>query len=270
MRGSSRGAYAAGQRALVQAQQSGIDWSVLVENLFSMTAVLDHNASLRRALTDPSRDGAARRGLVSGVFSGRVSEQAVAVVGELAAQRWSEERDLSDAVELLAVETVIASAEAGHRLDAVEDELFRLSRVVTGNTGLREALWDRGRSAADKELLIGRLVAGKVAPETLRLATQAIHAPRGRHFDRVLEQYVAAVARRREQLTAVVTAAVPLDDTQRHRLAQALSGIYGKPVQVNVILDPEVVGGIRVQVGSEVVDGTILRRLEEARRLLAG
>ena len=86
----------------------------------------------------------------------------------------------------------------------------------------------------------------------------------------MLEQYVAAVARRREQLTAVVTAAVPLDDTQRHRLAQALSGIYGKPVQVNVILDPEVVGGIRVQVGSEVVDGTILRRLEEARRLLAG
>ena len=65
----------------------------------------------------------------------------------------------------------------------------------------------------------------------------------------MLEQYVAAVARRREQLTAVVTAAVPLDDTQRHRLAQALSGIYGKPVQVNVILDPEVVGGIRVQVG---------------------
>jgi F-type H+-transporting ATPase subunit delta len=270
MRGSSRGAYAAGQRALAQAQQSGIDWSVLVENLFSMTAVLDHNASLRRALTDPSRDGAARRGLVSGVFSGRVSEQAVAVVGELAAQRWSEERDLSDAVELLAVETVIASAEAGRRLDAVEDELFRLSRVVTGNTGLREALWDRGRSAADKEALIGRLVAGKVAPETLRLATQAIHAPRGRHFDRVLEQYVAAVARRREQLTAIVTAAVPLDETQRQRLAQALTGIYGKPVQVNVILDPEVVGGIRVQVGSEVVDGTILRRLEEARRLLAG
>jgi F-type H+-transporting ATPase subunit delta len=63
---------------------------------------------------------------------------------------------------------------------------------------------------------------------------------------------------------------VPLDDSQRHRLAQALSGIYGKSVQVNVVLDPEVVGGIRVQVGDEVVDGTILPRLEEARRLLAG
>jgi F-type H+-transporting ATPase subunit delta len=270
MRGSSRGAFAAGQRALAQALQSGVDWSVLVEDLFSMTAVLDSSASLRRAMTDPSRDAAARRGLVSSLFGSRVSEQAIAVVSELAAQRWSEERDLTDALELLAVETVVASADAGGRLDAVEDELFRLSRVVTGNVGLREALWDRGRSAADKETLIGRLVQGKVTPETLRLARQAVHAPRGRHFDRVLETYVAVAAKRREQLTAVVTAAVPLDDTQRHRLAQALSGIYGKSVQVNVVLDPEVVGGIRVQVGDEVVDGTILRRLEEARRLLAG
>ena len=187
MRGSSRGAFAAGQRALAQALQSGVDWSALVEDLFSMTAVLDSSASLRRAMTDPSRDAAARRGLVSSLFGSRVSEQAVAVVSELAAQRWSEERDLADAVELLAVETVVASADAGGRLDAVEDELFRLSRVVTGNAGLREALWDRGRSAADKETLIGRLVQGKVTPETLRLARQAVHAPRGRHFDRVLE-----------------------------------------------------------------------------------
>lgn len=270
MRGSSRGAYAAGQRALVEAQHSGVDWSVLADDLFSMTSVLDRNAALRRALTDPSRDGAARRSLVSAIFGGRVSDQAVTVVAELAAQRWSEERDLADAAELLAAETVIASAEAGGRLDAVEDELFRLSRVVTGNPGLREAFWDRSRSAADKEGLLTRLVQGKVTPETLRLATQAVHAPRGRHFDRVLEQYVGVVGRRRQQLTAVVTAAVPLDDAQRHRLQRALTGIYGKQVQVNVLLDPEVVGGIRVQVGDEVVDGTILRRLEEARQMLAG
>ena len=86
----------------------------------------------------------------------------------------------------------------------------------------------------------------------------------------MLEQYVAVAAERREQLTAVVTAAVPLDDAQRHRLAQALSGIYGKPVQVNVILDPEVVGGIRVQVGDEVVDGTDPAPARRGRRLLAG
>ena len=270
MRGSSRGAFAAGQRALVQALQSGVDWSALVEDLFSMTAVLDSSASLRRALTDPSRDAAARRGLVSSLFGSRVSEQAVAVVSELAAQRWSEERDLADALELLAVETVVASADAGGRLDAVEDELFRLSRVVTGNVGLREALWDRGRSAADKETLIGRLVQGKVTPETLRMARQAVHAPRGRHFDRVLETYVAVAAKRREQLTAVVTAAVARGDNPPPPPPPARRGHNGQNRQGNVILDPEVVGGIRVQVGDEVVDGPILRRLEEARRPIAG
>jgi F-type H+-transporting ATPase subunit delta len=75
-------------------------------------------------------------------------------------------------------------------------------------------------------------------------------------------------ARRREQLTATVTAAVPLDDAQRQRLVRALSAIYDGPVQINVMLDPAVVGGIRVQVGDEVVDGTILRRLQEAERAL--
>jgi F-type H+-transporting ATPase subunit delta len=73
---------------------------------------------------------------------------------------------------------------------------------------------------------------------------------------------------RREQLTATVTAAFPLDDVQAQRLAQALSSIYARTVQINVVLDPAVVGGIRVQVGDEVVDGTILRRLQEAERAL--
>jgi F-type H+-transporting ATPase subunit delta len=87
----------------------------------------------------------------------------------------------------------------------------------------------------------------------------------------VLEQYVAAVARRREQLTAIVTTAVDLDERQRERLAAALSSYYGgKDVHLNIVLDPSVLGGIRVQIGDDVVDGTILRRLEEARRLLAG
>jgi F-type H+-transporting ATPase subunit delta len=73
---------------------------------------------------------------------------------------------------------------------------------------------------------------------------------------------------RREQLTATVTAAFPLDDVQVQRLARALSQIYSRTVQINVVLDPTVVGGIRVQVGDEVVDGTILRRLQEAERAL--
>ena len=270
MRGSSRAAFAAGHHALTAALGSGADWTVLAEDLFGITAALDSSASLRRALADPSREASAKRELVGRLLGGKVTDAALSVISELVAQRWSEEHDLTDAVELFAVETVTASAEAGGRLDALEDELFRFGRVVTGTPELREALTDPRADAGAQADLIGRLLQGKTSAETVRLARQTVLAPRGRRIDRTIELYLQVAAKRREQLTAVATSAVPLDDARRRRLADALSGIYGRPVQVNVVVDPEVIGGIRVQVGDEVVDGTMLRRLEEARRLLAG
>ena len=270
MRGSSRAAAAAGQRAFQSALASGADWGALAEDLFGITALIDGNATLRRAVADPSRDARAKRDLVARLFGGKVNQAAVDVLSELAAQRWSTERDLSDTVESLAVETVLASAEAGNRGDQVEDELFRFERIVAGNPALRDALVNRNVDPQRKAELVGRLLQGKVTAETARLARQSVLAPRGRKFDRTLELYIALAAKRREQLTAVVIAAVPLDETQRHRLATALQGIYGKPVQLQLVIDEKVVGGIRVQIGDEVVDGTILRKLEGARRHFAG
>lgn len=270
MRGSSRAAAAAGQRAFQSALASGADWGTLAEDLFGITALIDGNATLRRAVADPSRDARAKRDLVARLFGGKVNQAAVDVLSELVAQRWSTERDLSDTVESLAVETVLASAEAGGRGDQVEDELFRFERIVAGNPALRDALVNRNVDPQRKADLVGRLLQGKVTAETARLARQSVLAPRGRKFDRTLELYLALAAKRREQLTAVVIAAVPLDETQRHRLAAALQGIYGKPVQLQLVIDEKVVGGIRVQIGDEVVDGTILRKLEGARRHFAG
>ncbi len=270
MRGSSRAAAAAGQRAFQSALASGADWGTLAEDLFGITALIDGNATLRRAVADPSRDARAKRDLVARLFGGKVNQAAVDVLSELVAQRWSTERDLSDTVESLAVETVLAAAEAGGRGDQVEDELFRFERIVAGNPDLRDALVNRNVDPQRKAELVGRLLQGKVTAETARLARQSVLAPRGRKFDRTLELYLALAAKRREQLTAVVIAAVPLDETQRHRLAAALQGIYGKPIQLQLVIDEKVVGGIRVQIGDEVVDGTILRKLEGARRHFAG
>lgn len=270
MRGSSRAAFAAGHDAFTAALGSGADWATLTEDLFGMTGAIDSSASLRRALADPSREASAKRELVGRLFGGKVGDAALSVLSELVAHRWSEERDLTDALELLAVETVTATAEAGGRLDALEDELFRFGRVVAGTPALRDAVTDRNAEKAAQADLIGRLLQGKATAESVRLARQAVLAPRGRRFDRTIELYLKVAAKRREQLTATATAAVALDDAQRRRLAEALSGIYGRAVQVNVVVDPAVVGGIRVQIGDEVVDGTMLRRLEEARRLLAG
>ncbi|HEY7846764.1 MAG TPA: F0F1 ATP synthase subunit delta [Candidatus Limnocylindria bacterium] len=270
MQGSSRAAAAAGQRAFQSALQSGADWGTLAEDLFGITAVIDGNATLRRALADPSRDPGAKRDLVSRLFGGKVSQPVVDLLSELVAQRWSTERDLSDTVESLAAETVLASAEAGGRGDQVEDELFRFERIVAGNPELRDALTNRNADPQAKADLVGRLLQGKVSAETARLARQSVLVPRGRRFDRTMRDYLALAARRREQLTAVVTSAVDLDEGQRQRLANALQRIYGKTIQLQMVVDPKVVGGVRVQIGDEVVDGTVLRKLEGARRHIAG
>lgn len=270
MRGSSRAAEAAGRKVFQETLDSGADWSVLAEDLFGITKAVDGSATLRRALADPSREAEAKRGLVGQLFGGKVSQAAVGLLSELVAQRWSQERDLTDTVEDLAIESVLATAEAGGRIDAVEDELFRFERIVAGNPDLRDAVTNRNIDAGAKADLVGGLLEGKASAETIRLARQAVLAPRGRRLDRTLEHFLALAAKRREQLTAVVTSAVELDGPQRDRLASALEQIYGKPVQLQLVLDDKVVGGIRVQVGDEVVDGTVLRKLEGARRHIAG
>lgn len=268
MQGSSRAAFAVGHDAFVAALASGADVSALAEDLFAVTAALDSSASLRRALVDPSRDSSAKRGLVEALFGPKVRDHATGVLKILVSQRWAEDRDLGDATESLAVEAVVASAEVAGRLDALEDELFRFERLVAADTGLRDALSAHGGDENAKVVMVEALLEGKASSEAIQLAIQAATFPRGRRFGHILETYLDIAVRRREQLTAMVTAAFPLDDVQATRLTQVLARIYGRTVQIMVVLDPTVVGGIRVQVGDEVVDGTILRRLQEAERAL--
>ncbi|HEY5249096.1 MAG TPA: F0F1 ATP synthase subunit delta, partial [Dermatophilaceae bacterium] len=150
--------------------------------------------------------------------------------------------------------------------EALEDDLFRFGRLVAADSELRDALSAHDGDEDAQTALVEALLAGKSSAETIRLVRQATVHARGRRFGKVLEEYLAIAARRKQQRIALVTAAFPLDDAQRQRLEVVLSRIYDGPVQINVVLDLGVVGGIRVQVGDEVVDGTILRRLQDAER----
>ena len=270
MQGPSRAAAAASREALTGVLAAGADRSRLAEELFAVIAVIDGSATLRRAVADPSREGADKAQLAERLFAGKVSAEALVVLKGAFAQRWSSERDLTDTVESYAVEAVIAQAEAGDRADRVEDELFRFERIVAGNPGLRDTLSARNTDGSGKATLVHGLLEGKAAPETVRLVEQAVRAPRGRRLDRVLEEYLRLAAVRRDELTALVTVAAPLTEQQHARLGSALEAHYGKPVTLQVVQDPAVMGGIRIQVGDEVVDGTVLRRLEEARRHVTG
>jgi F-type H+-transporting ATPase subunit delta len=184
--------------------------------------------------------------------------------------RWSQPRDLADAVELLAVEALVASAEQAGRLDAVEDELFRAGRMIAGSHQLRSALSDRSAPVQRRVELVDDLLADKVSDETIRLARQAVVAPRGRNLEDALEAYGAVAAERRSRLVATVTAAVPLTEAQRNRLGEILARVYGHQVQLNVQLAPDLLGGLRVEIGDEVIEGSVLSRLADARRRLVG
>jgi F-type H+-transporting ATPase subunit delta len=271
MQGVSRESFAAARETLDTLVRAGdTDLHRLSDELFELTTLLDREPALRRALTDPARNGDDRAGLARAVLGDRLGSATLDLVVWAVRARWSTPRDLADALELLAVEAQVAAAEKAGRLDAVEDELFRVSRVVAGSAELRVALADRAAPVESRAALIEDLLEDRVAPETRRLGRQAVVAPRGRTFDRILEEYSRAAADRRRRLVATVTATVPLTEDQRRRLGAALARMYGHDVHLNIEIDPDLIGGVRVEIGDEVIDGATVSRLDDARRRLVG
>ncbi|NAZ76940.1 F0F1 ATP synthase subunit delta [Kineococcus sp. T13] len=269
--GAARTSLAAAQQVLdAQLATEGSDAGRTGEDLFAVTSLLDSTVALRRALTDPARAASAKAEFVRRTLSGRISPAAVEAVAALTAGRWAAGRDLTDACERLAVVAVAVQAERSGHLDALEDELFRFSRTIAGNPGLRDALADRAAPEANRASLVSRLLLDRATPEAVQLARRAATAPRGLRAERLLEQWVDVVAQRRQQAVAHVVSAAPLSDAQRERLSAALTRQYGRAIRVNVDVDPELVGGLRISIGDDVIDGSISTRMEEARRRLAG
>jgi F-type H+-transporting ATPase subunit delta len=271
MQGSSRTSLAIGREKLEAATSArGSEPTEIADDLFAVAALLDSNASLRRGLTDPGREGEIRTAAVSGLLQGKISRDSLKLVGELVAERWSQSTDLPDALELLAIDALMVAAEQDGALESVEDELFRFERTVEGNPPLRDALSDRRGPVQAKADLVEKLLRGKASEATVRLARQAVLNPRGRRLSATLELFLREAAARRQQAVAHATVAVPLTAAHYDRLVAALSALYGRSVQLNVDVDPSIMGGIRVEVGDEVVDGSIVHRIDEARRRLAG
>lgn len=269
MQGSSRGSRAAAFDR-VEPLLAGPGTAALAEELFGVVALLDSSAGLRRALTDPSREGAVKADLVSRLLTGKVSTAALELVAGTVRDRWARTRDLADTLEEIGALAVLASAQSAGDLDAVEEELFRYGRLLASNADLLAALNERRRSTADKARLVDTLLAGRVRPQTLVLARHASTVTRGRSVQAALEAFGQAAAERRQLLVARVTSAAPLTEAQTGRLSTLLGRLYGRTMHLDLDVDPGVLAGLRVQVGDEVIDATILTRLDEARRRLAG
>ncbi len=271
MQGASRESFAAARETFGTVVRSGdADLSALSDDLFHLAGLLDDEGPLRRALTDPSRSGEDRAALARAVVGERVGGEALDVLVWTVQARWSAPRDLPDALELLAVDAQAAAADQVGRLDTVEDELFRIGRIVAANPDLRAALSDASAPVASRAALVEALLEGRVADETRALVRQGVLVPRGRTLERIMTEYVRVAAQRRDEMVATVTASVPLTEEQRTRLGSALTRIYGRDIHLNVDVDPSIVGGIRVAIGDEVIDGSVVARLDDARRRLVG
>jgi F-type H+-transporting ATPase subunit delta len=269
MRGASRASLAQVKERLAEVLAGDVDPGRLGDELFAVTGLLDAEAVLRRALSDPTRPAAAKTGLIQALLEGQVAAPTLDLVSALVSERWSEPADLPDATEQLAALAIVEAAERSGQLDELEDELFRFGRVVNGNAGLRAALSSPFFPAERKRELLEGLLGGKVTPPTMRLVTQAAVQARGRSLDASLEEYARLAAERRERLVAEVHVAIALTAGQRRQLVAALTASYGRDVHLNIVLDPKVIGGMSVQIAGELIDGTVASRLAGLRRRLA-
>ncbi|SCG37250.1 ATP synthase F1 subcomplex delta subunit [Micromonospora echinaurantiaca] len=239
------------------------------DDILSVAALLRREPRLRRALSDPARSGEDRSALLTGILGGKVGADALELVAALVSGRWSAPSELLDATERLGVEALLAGADKSGELGEVEDELFRFGQVVAGSPQLSNALSDAMVPAKQRATLADQLLAGKARPVTGYLVGVALAGFGGRSFTGALTRLVELAADRRDRQVAYVTVAAPLSEEEERRLGASLSAIYGREVSVKQTVNPEVLGGASVRVGSDLYDGTVLRRLNETRNALA-
>lgn len=266
-RGASAEAYAALSGSLTSALTGGADAAEVGHDLFSVAAVLRTEPSLRRVATDQSIDPAAKAGLVRQLFTGKVSAPALTLLTAAVDRRFTKTRDLADILEHLGVVALVKSV--GKQTGRLNDELFAFGEIVAANPDLRDALSDPARNVEDKRGLLSGLLSGKALPATVALVEQSL-AGSYRTVAVALAAYQGIAADVHGEKVATVRVARPLADADRDRLVAALSRQYDREIHLNVVVDPDVLGGIRVEIGDDVIDGTLASRMDDARRKLAG
>lgn len=248
----------------------------LAKELFGILGTVDSSAGLRRALTDPSRTGSEKSALVTQLFSGKVSADAVQIASGLAGSRWASARDIGDALETLAATVVIAVAENKSAVSAsglsgleeLENDLFSFNQAVDASHEVQRALSEPQASQAAKAALAAKLVPG-ASEEAKVLIGQAVAQPRGLKVTRLVSRFAELAAKRQQRWIATVSVTRPLTEEQTGRLQRALNALYGRELKLNMNIDPALIGGIRIQVGDEVVDASVLARLGQLQRQLA-
>jgi len=269
--GSSRQSLVIARGALDAAVKgtSAATASEISTHLFFAAEVFASKTALRRAITDPSRDIAAKSALIKDLFGSKIGKEASDLISGIAALRWSTSKDVIYVLEQLAIEAEASAANINNELDRVEDELFSASRVLVDSSELRSALV--GGAGADlKAQLVTEILSKKASASTVKLVRALVTQRRGRSLEAAFAEYLFGLANRRNRLIAVVRTAAPISDAQKVRLSGAIEKQVGQPIRVNIQVDPTIIGGISIKFADELIDASISNRLAHAGRALAG
>ena len=234
------------------------------EQLLAAGRVIGGSAQLLTALSDSSAETADKVSIVDAVFSEQ-SAGTRGLLGTVVGNRWSNDQDLLSAIEELGFRVLARSAKGSK----IEDELFTFGAVVDTDPNLELAVSSKLGSAADKSVLVRRLLDGKASAQTVAIIDHLVQQPRGRRIAALLREAASIVADESGLAVATVTSASPIDDKQLGRIAAALSKANGRDLRINHVIDPSIVGGIRVQIGDDVIDGSVATKLNDLRLQLA-
>ncbi len=248
-------------------RDSGEDAWRIGNELFTITSALDHNIQLERALTDPSRPVEDKVAVVKTLIGDQAHPLVMEIMSDLVSRRWSRVSDVANAVEDFGVDGMMYYADYTNTTLQVSIELAELHSALLNLPVVRTKLYDATVSSEARVKLLYSLIGdADFTKVTKRLAEHATCNLRNRRYLQTIQWLINKFSRHMGESMVTVTTATPLSKEQVEKLIAIYSAKTGHPVHINSVVDPTVMGGMRIQVGDEVTDNTVVAQLQHLQR----
>lgn len=248
-------------------REAGDDAWRIGNELFSITDLLDHSTHVERALTDPSRSLDDKKRLLTTLLGDQAHPLTMEILTDLAARRWSRSGDIANAVEDFGVDAFMYAADSAGSTLTVSVQLAELHSALLNLPVVRARLYDEKVPAQVRIRLLHTVLGGNnLDPIAMRLAEHATANLRNRRYLATIQWLINKFSRHMGESMVTVTTATPLTPEQIGRLSHIYSSRLGRAVHINSVVDATVLGGMRVQVGDEVSDNTVVAQLQQLRR----
>ena len=235
--------------------------------LFVITSLLDGNVRIERALTDVSRPLEDKVAVLNTLLGDQVHPMTMEIMTEVVKRRWSRAADIANAVEDFGVDAMMYYADATDSTLQVSIELAELHSALLNTPVVRAKLYDETVPSEARVKIFHELFDGKgLNKVTMRLAEHATENLRRRRYLETIQWLINKLSRHMGESMVIVTTATPLKQEQIDKLIAVYSKKIGRAVHINSVVDPSVLGGMRVQVGDEVTDNTVVAQLENLQR----